>query len=352
MKPEHLEKTVGLRHLLHRNPELSLREAGTARILKTFLRENTSFEILDRDGWFCAVRRGNREKGAVGFRADMDALPMDETLDLPYGSAVPGVAHKCGHDGHCAALCGLAMELDARNPEREVFLVFQPAEEIGAGGRICAGECAELGIREIYAFHNLSGYPEGALVFRRGLTQPASEGLTIRFSGKPSHASAPEEGKNPAEAIADTVLHARGLMERGWKGMVLCTVTGMTAGTGDFWISAGSGSLMLTLRAEREAEMRELEADLLRFAAERAGRDGIRTESRVSDYFPETRNREEALDKVLACASRAGIPAVESTASALISAPSARRRPQARPDASRRIAAASAPSRNSPPRSA
>ena len=311
MKPEHLQKTVELRHQLHRHPDLSLKEAGTIRILMDFLRANTSFELVGRDGWFYAVRRGKQGAGIIGFRADMDALPMDEELDLPYGSLVPGISHKCGHDGHCAVLCGLAMELESRDTDRTVFLIFQPAEEIGAGGKACAAECRDLGIQEIYAFHNLSGYPEGMLVFRNGLTQPASEGLTIRFSGKPSHASAPEEGKNPSEAIADTVLYIRKLLEKDWDGMVLCTVTGMNAGTGDFGISAGTGSLMLTLRAEREAEMHAMETEILRYVQQRAGWDGIHTDSRISDYFPETRNNREALGKVIACAARTGMSSQE-----------------------------------------
>ena len=311
MSPDYLQKIMELRHCLHHHPELSGRESETIRTLEDFLRRNTGFEVEEREGWFYAVRQGKPGADAIGFRADLDALPIEETIPVPYASEVPGVSHKCGHDGHCAVMCGLAMELSKRDPEQTVYLIFQPAEEIGAGGKVCAEQVRELGIREIYAFHNLGGYPEGTLIYRKGLTQPASEGLSIRFCGKPSHASAPEEGKNPAGVIAETVLFTERLLERKWAGMVLATVTGMDAGTGDFGISAGSGSLKLTLRAELEEEMKALEREILGFARNRAGERGIRTEVQISDYFPETRNRAEALEKVLRAAKRAGLPARE-----------------------------------------
>lgn len=140
MQSENLQKIVELRHILHRNAELSLHEAETDRILRDFLRRNTSLEIVERDGWFYAVKQGAKAADtadtadAIAFRADMDALPIQEGIDLPYASEHPGVSHKCGHDGHCAALCGLALELEHRRTDRSLYFIFQKAEEIGAGG--------------------------------------------------------------------------------------------------------------------------------------------------------------------------------------------------------------------------
>ena len=105
---DNLEKIIELRHLLHSRPDLSLQETGTIGILKDFLRQNTGLEIVDRDGWFYAVKDPLAEPVAlpVAFRADIDALPMEEGIALPYGSVREGISHKCGHDGHMAALCG------------------------------------------------------------------------------------------------------------------------------------------------------------------------------------------------------------------------------------------------------
>ena len=112
---DNLNKITELRHLLHRYPDLSLNESGTIDILKGFLKENTGLEIVDKDGWFYTVKRssgGPETALPIAFRAEMDALPMDEGIEIPHGSVHEGVSHKCGHDGHMAALCGLALELD------------------------------------------------------------------------------------------------------------------------------------------------------------------------------------------------------------------------------------------------
>ena len=309
MNSENLQEITALRHDLHRHPELSGQERGTMERLKAFLRENTSWTIVDRDGWFYAVKEAlSPAASPIAFRADMDALPIGEGIDLPYGSICDGVSHKCGHDGHSAALCGLALELERRTPARAVYLLFQPAEEIGAGAQRCAELIREKGIGEIYGFHNLGGYPEGTVIYRRGLTQPASEGLAIALHGKQSHASAPEAGRNPAAAMARLTLYARELSASPHRGMVLCTVTGLRVGTGDFGISAGEGELRLTLRAEEESEMKKLEAALLRHAAHLAAEGGFTMEHRISDYFPETRNNDLCLDRVMGAAEALHIP--------------------------------------------
>ena len=310
---DNLNKIIELRHVLHRNPELSLQESGTIRILKDFLQEHTTLEIVDRDGWFYAVKHACADPmpSPIAFRADMDALPMDENLSLSYSSVHNGVSHKCGHDGHMAALCGLALELDRIKTNRTVYLIFQPAEEIGQGAVICSELIREKGIKEIYAFHNLSGYPENSIVYRNGLTQPASEGLTIRMNGKPSHAGAPEEGCNPSAAIAELVLYAQHLPDEPHEGMALCTIVGMQCGQGDFGISAGEGSVSLTLRAEQESFMKDMERKLLQKAEELSARDGLLTGHEICDYFPETKNHDEALKRVIRSAAGLQIPAVE-----------------------------------------
>ena len=309
-----LDKITELRHLLHRCPDLSLRESGTISILESFLRENTSLELFDRDGWFYAVKRSSAEpvlKSPIAFRADMDALPADESLTVSYASVRKGISHKCGHDGHMAALCGLALELDKTNVDRDVYLVFQPGEEIGQGAVRCADLIDEKGILEIYAFHNLSGYPENSIVFRKNLTQPASEGLTVRMHGKRSHACAPEEGFSPSAAIAELALYALRLHNEPHDGMALCTVVGIQCGDNDFGISPGDGSVSITLRAEQELFMKEMETKLLKRAEELSVRDGLRTEYEIHDYFPETRNHDEALDRVLLAASGLKLPVIE-----------------------------------------
>ena len=311
---DNLEKITGLRHILHRYPDLSLQESGTIRILKDFLQENTALDIFDRDGWLYAVKCSSADPAAalpIAFRADMDALPMDESITLSYGSVHKGISHKCGHDGHMAALCGLALELDKMKVDRTVYLIFQPAEEIGLGAARCADLIREKGISEIYAFHNRSGFPENYIAYRKELTQPASEGLTIRMHGKQSHASAPEDGCSPSAAIAELALYTQHLTEGPHEGMALCTIVGMECGQGDFGISPGEGSISVTLRAEQELFVKEMEKILLQKAEELAARDGLRTEHEIHDYFPETRNHDKALDRIIRKAAGLKLPVIE-----------------------------------------
>ena len=360
MHPSNLEKITLLRHELHQCPELSMQESGTLSLLQSFLRENTTLDVCARDGWFYAFKKGNpdvsfADRGGIGisgpgcdseasgaasnapiaFRADMDALPIPETIHLPYGSKNTGISHKCGHDGHSAALCGLALELSGMETARDVYLIFQPGEEIGAGALRCRDLIQEKGIAEVYAFHNLGGYPEGALVYRRGLTQPASEGLKIRLTGKASHASAPEKGNNPAGVLAGIVQFAMGIAAKfqtpkqvldstrscdefsaiGQEKplhlpMRLCTVTGIRLGEGDFGISPGEGEICMTLRAEIESEMKAMEEAVLTYSESAASDAGLGIKWSIHDYFPETRNHDAPVDKVLEAARKTKMPAI------------------------------------------
>lgn len=148
MSDERLDLAVQLRHALHAHPELSGREFWTRQTLMDFLRAHTRLEVVDRGSWFYAFCKG-RGAGKVAFRADFDALPMEETLQIPHRSCCPGAAHKCGHDGHSAALALLGLILDEEGAARDTYLIFQPAEEIGGGekpappscGRRASGRC-------------------------------------------------------------------------------------------------------------------------------------------------------------------------------------------------------------------
>jgi len=307
MKKDNLLKITDLRHELHMYPELSMQEKETAERLKSFLSKNTCFRVVDRGSWFYAVKEAKNARKKIAFRADMDALPITEDGALSYHSRNAGVSHKCGHDGHCAALCGLALELDGKETDSEIYLIFQPGEETGSGAVICRELIREEGISQIYAFHNLGGYPEGSIVYRPGLTQPASEGLRIRFEGKTSHASAPEEGMNPSGAIARVILRAEELAKNQSDGMLLCTITGVSLGTGDFGISPGDGELSMTLRAEKEDRMKFLETQIIRCAEEEAKRLRLHISCSIHDYFPETRNDEQCLEAVIRAASELGM---------------------------------------------
>ena len=113
------------------------------------------------------------------------------------------------------------------------------------------------------------------MLYHTGITQPASEGLQIRLTGQTSHAAEPEKGNSPVHAIASIALYAEGLAEYGQDSLLLCTITGMQCGTGDFGISPGDGMIQMTLRLDAELKMKELKNHILEYANALAREEGI-----------------------------------------------------------------------------
>lgn len=304
MNKDNLRKIISLRHELHQYPEPSGHESATKRRLMSFIESNTRLAVVDCGKWFYASRYVEGTK-AIAFRADMDALPMDEGISLPHASLNPGVSHKCGHDGHCAALCGLALELDSLPVKRSVYLIFQHSEENGLGARECSGLLRERSISEIYAFHNWSGFPENSIVVREGVCQYASAGITLTFSGKASHASEPEKGLNPAYAIAELVREIEDM-----KG-ALCTIVNVNVGGRNFGISPGEGSISLTVRAEREPDMRKSYNAIINRADELAASHSLGLTKKGSDYFTDTSSDSHCVERVRAAAKSLGLQVVD-----------------------------------------
>ncbi len=312
MKKENLELATKLRHELHRHPEVSNHEVWTKQYLIDFLTTHTKLEIVDRGFWFYAVYRAGEGKRNIAFRADFDAIRVDETIALPYASENPGVSHKCGHDGHSAALAGFALEVDQLGADANIFFLFQHAEETGDGAAQCAVFIKENGIDEIFAFHNGSGTPLGSVGVIDGTSHCASKGMTIHMEGTPTHASAPELGKNPALAIAKTICAIPELIapEKN-KGMVLCTVIQVDVGERAFGVSASKGDLLLTVRALYESEMDRLQQSLEDLARTLAAECGLKVSFSYNDVFPETVNHKESSDKIRQVCKDKGFELVE-----------------------------------------
>lgn len=318
MQPEHLKSITQLRYELHRHPELSMQEEWTPQHLQQFLKTHTKLEIVDQGRWFYARYRSRTiaqepaQNPAIAFRADFDALPVQDDIDTAYRSETPGVGHKCGHDGHAACLAGLALEIDQSGADRDVYFVFQHAEEIGAGARECADVLKSHNINEIYAFHVFPGLPTGTVALKIGLVHFASKGLSMHFEGRQSHASLPEEGINPAFAIArliEQIEHIEDIAARlELQGTVLCTVIQVEIGEKAFGTSPGSGLLRLTLRAQYEAELERLQQYIEQAARQEAARYGLHYRSAESDVFPETVNHDKSIQKVATACGRLGIP--------------------------------------------
>lgn len=312
MEIKNLELAKQLRHELHQHPELSNEEVWTKQHIINFLKSNTKLEIVDKGTWFYATYRAGEGKKNLAFRADYDALPMDEVIDLPYGSKFPGKAHKCGHDGHTATLACFALEIDQKGVDNNIFFLFQPAEETGDGAIQCADLIKEEKIDEIFGWHNKSGLPFQSVNVIDGTSHCASKGMTIHMEGSPAHASKPEDGANPSFAIANVIRAIPELTSSDkTKGLILCTVVQVDIGERAFGLSASVGDLRLTIRAFYEDELDRLQKNLEDLAKAQAEKYGLKVSFSFSDEFPETVNHKESSDKVRQVAKAKGMQLLE-----------------------------------------
>jgi hippurate hydrolase len=202
----HADITVWRRDL-HMHPELQYDVHRTAGSVAEKLKAFGCDEVvtgLGRTGVVGIIRgkKGGGSGKTIGLRADMDALPIEEANDLPYKSTVPGKMHACGHDGHTAMLLGAARYLaETRNFSGTAVVIFQPAEEGGAGGKAMVddGLMDRFGIQQVFGMHNYPGMPVGTFGIRPGPMMAAADSLTIDIEGVGAHAARPHLG-------VDTVL--------------------------------------------------------------------------------------------------------------------------------------------------
>lgn len=310
-----LDQLVQLRHRLHADPALSGRESDTARTVKEFIHAHTGAEILDGLGGagVAAVFSGDRPGPTVLFRADLDALPIQENAGVDYGSRVEGVAHLCGHDGHMAILCGLALHFSDRPPSRgRAVLLFQPAEETGTGAARVIGDPAFKTLWPDYAFalHNLPGFPLATVVWRRGVFASASRGLVIRLAGRTAHAGEPEKGVSPAPAVAALLERIPRLPDiAGIKGFALATVVHARLGEVAFGTAPGEAVVMATLRTHTDDQMERLFSAGRDLAMDAAA--GLEIALEAVEDFPAARNAPEAVRRVRQAAESVGLPLYE-----------------------------------------
>ena len=194
MQPE----IAAWRRDLHENPELMYDTHRTSAVVAAKLREFGCDQVVEgigRTGIVGLIKgKSDRRGHVVGLRADMDALPIIEATGLPYASKTPGKMHACGHDGHTAMLLGAAKYLaETRNFDGAVAVIFQPAEEGGAGGdaMVKDGLITRFGIKEIYGMHNSPGLPVGQFSIKPGPFYAATDNFTLHLTGRGGHAAKP-----------------------------------------------------------------------------------------------------------------------------------------------------------------
>ena len=308
---------VALRHELHAHPELSGHEQVTAARITEFLTALEPDALITAVGGtgVIATFAGAEPGPQLLFRCELDALPITEVGVAGHDSRVPGVSHKCGHDGHMAILCGLAMELARSRPTRgSVHLLFQPAEETGTGAAAVLADPVFDTIRPdmAVAIHNMPGFPLHTVVLKTGAVTPAVRGMVIRLHGRTSHASEPEKGENPSLAVADLLRECAVMCvyDAEAEDFALVTPVHVRIGTVAYGVSAGDAEVHLTLRTHTNDALAALHAEVLEVAAGLATRDGLVLASETVEDFYAVDNDVELAEAVASAAAAAGLHVV------------------------------------------
>lgn len=207
---------VALRRTLHRHPELAFEEAKTAAIIMEELeRLQIPFEYGGVGGGIIArLDSGDITAPVIALRADMDALPGDETTGLSFASEHPGKMHACGHDGHMAMVLGAAALLKANPPPGTVVFIFQPAEERGGGAKVMIHAGALQGVQAIFGGHLTRHYSVGEIMVDSGVMTAYSDGFTIRVNGQGGHGARPHEAVDAVVVTGLLIMAVQTLVSR------------------------------------------------------------------------------------------------------------------------------------------
>ena len=219
----HAEMTEWRRDL-HAHPELALQEVRTSGVVQDKLRQFGADEIitgLAKTGVVGVIRGRGGESNpggrAIGLRADMDALPIEERTGLAYASRNEGVMHACGHDGHTTMLLGAAKYLaETRNFDGTVYVIFQPAEENLGGGQIMVDEglFQRCPMELVFGMHNWPTVPAGSFAWREGPIMAAVANIEIIVTGKGSHGAHPDHGIDPIVVAAQIITALQSIVAR------------------------------------------------------------------------------------------------------------------------------------------
>ena len=249
----------------HENPELLYEVHRTAGIVSDKLKQFGCDEVVTGIGrtGVVAVIKGKTDKSGkvIGIRADMDALPIEEATGAPHQSKIRGAMHACGHDGHTAILLGAAKYLaETRNFDGTAVMIFQPAEEGGAGAEAMLkdGLLERFGVQEVYGMHNMPGIPVGHFAIRPGPMMAAADRFTITIEGKGGHAARPFECIDPVVTASHVITALQSVVSRSVDPLESAVVSVCTVKAGEaFNVIPQTATLLGTVRTLKP-EIRDL----------------------------------------------------------------------------------------------
>lgn len=313
-----LNKLHAFRKELHQFPDYSGRERKTASRILTFCSDFQPDGVVENLGGtgLALIFESGRDGMTVMLRAELDALPMDEVIEIPHRSRNKGLAHKCGHDGHSTILCGVASLLRENRPETgRVVLLFQPAEETGKGATEVMEDPSFQGIipDHVFALHNLPGYPAGSVIVRSGIFAFASLGLFVRINGKSAHAAFPEHGNSPLPALIELLTALPELPQTitGLHKDTILTITFSRLGNLVFGTSPGEVEMAATIRSPGDLDLEKMKAALIPMIRNLGIRNRLETTVQWHEPFSATVNDPEAVALIRSAARKLDLPLVE-----------------------------------------
>lgn len=315
-----LDELVEFRRDLHRNPELLYDVERTATKVAEALRAAGVDEVvtgLGRTGVVGVIRGKTDTRGRmIGLRADMDALPIHEATGKPWASTKPGVMHACGHDGHTTMLLGAARQLaESRAFDGTVIVIFQPAEEGGAGAKAMMNDgLFELfPVQEVYGLHNQPGLPIGHFAIRSGPVMASVDEIRIRVEGIGGHAAFPHETVDPVTVTAALIQAVQTIVSRNVDPLKSAVVSITTINGGDaFNIIPTAITLTGTVRTLDEVVRNLVEKRLRKAVAGIGEAFEAKAELEYIRRYPVTINNVEKVEKAVRAATEvAGAPNVQ-----------------------------------------
>ena len=298
----------------HENPELLYEVHRTAGIVSDKLKQFGCDEVVTGIGrtGVVAVIKGKTDKSGkvIGIRADMDALPIEEATGAPHQSKVPGAMHACGHDGHTAILLGAAKYLaETRNFDGTAVMIFQPAEEGGAGAEAMLkdGLLERFGVQEVYGLHNMPGIPVGNFALRPGPLMAAADRFDIQIEGKGGHAARPHEGIDTLLVACQVVTALQSIVARNVDPLESAVVSVCSIQAGNtFNVIPQHARLLGTVRTLTD-EVRDLCETRIRAVVEAVcAAYGATVKIEYNRGYPVTRNHPEQADFLARIAAQVG----------------------------------------------
>lgn len=295
-----------IRKTLHQNPEVSREEVNTAFEVAKYFAYISGYTILKNLGYHSLVAYKKFGEGpGIGFRAELDGLPIQEESYLDYRSKNPHKSHACGHDGHMTILLALAKHLE-ENPINAgtVYFIFQSAEETGEGAKalVETPKFQDLEIDFCYSLHNIPGKEKGLVVSKTGSFACASVGFAAEIIGKTAHAAHPEDAINPLEAAIELWAQVKSLPEnQSVDDFALATSIALHAGEKTFGTSPVNARLLVTMRAAQTDHLDFMMDQTNAIAKEISAETGAKITIRFQEYFPATENSDLLQNLKQAC---------------------------------------------------